>query len=74
MNGNVLVPKPDERTPLTTDPVLLPIVTRYLGSYPNQLPNRTDINSRMLNTNAPQVVNHSLSASAWTRMWAPGTV
>ena len=61
VNGNVLVPTPDERTPLTTDPVLLPIVTRYLGAYPNQLPNRTDINSRMLNTNAPQVVNHSLS-------------
>jgi len=41
VNGNVLVPKPDERTPLTTDPTARAIVTRFLDAYPSELPNRT---------------------------------
>jgi hypothetical protein len=57
VNGNVLVPKADERTPLATDPALLRIVERYLSAYPNELPNRTDIDPRALNTNAPQRIN-----------------
>lgn len=56
VNGNVLVPTPDERTPLTTDPQLLPLVATFLAGYP-QLPNRTDINPYSLNTNAPQTVD-----------------
>jgi len=59
VNGNVLVPKPDERTPLTTDPDTRAIVERYLAGYPNQLPNRTDINPRALNTNAPQTIDNN---------------
>lgn len=58
VNGNVQVPAPDERTPLTNDPVLRPFVERILASYPAELPNRTDIDSRMLNTNAPQRVGN----------------
>ncbi len=58
VNGNVLVPNPEERTPLTTDPRLRPIVERYLNAYPRQLPNRTDINPRALNTNAPQRIDN----------------
>ena len=34
VNGNVLVPKPDERTPLATDPTTRAIVTRFLDAYP----------------------------------------
>jgi TonB-dependent receptor-like protein len=58
VNGNVLVPMPDERTPLTDDPQLRPIVERFLAAYPSELPNRIDINSRMLNTNSPQQVDN----------------
>lgn len=57
VNGNVLVPRADERTPLTTDPATYAIVKRYLDAYPLEAPNRTDINARALNTNAPQRIN-----------------
>ncbi len=57
VNGNVLVPLPSERAPLTTDPALRPVVERFLNAYPRQLPNRTDINARALNTNAPQSID-----------------
>lgn len=57
VNGNVLVPRADERTPLTTDPADRAIVQRLLDAYPALAPNRTDINPRALNTNAPQRVN-----------------
>lgn len=67
VNGNVLVPKPDERTPLATDPATgrpvdaatRALVARFLAAYPNELPNRTDINIRALNTNAPQAINNN---------------
>lgn len=59
VNGNVLVPMPDERTPLATDPATRRIVERYLNAYPEQLPNRTDINPRALNTNALQVIDNN---------------
>ena len=58
VNGNVLVPEPSERTPLTTDPATRAIVQKYLDAYPQQLPNRTDIDPRMLNTNSPQAINN----------------
>jgi hypothetical protein len=58
VNGNVLVPRPDERTPLTNDPATRTIVLRFLAAYPLELPNRTDINPRALNTNAPQIINN----------------
>ncbi len=58
VNGNVLVPKADERTALATDPALRAQVQRYLDAYPKALPNRTDVNQRALNTNAPQVVDN----------------
>ena len=57
VNGNVLVPKADERTPLTTDPETREIVERFLSAYPNELPNRTDIDERALNTNSSQIVD-----------------
>ena len=57
VNGNVLVPKAGERTPLTTDPETREVVARLLAAFPNELPNRTDIDERALNTNSPQVVD-----------------
>ncbi len=59
VNGNVLVPRPDERTPLSSDPAIQAVVTRFLSAYPKQLPNRTDINPRALNTNAPQRIDNN---------------
>ena len=65
VNGNVLVPLPSERTPLLvdpssgerTDPETRRIVEQLLGAYPAELPNRTDIAPRALNTNAPQQID-----------------
>jgi hypothetical protein len=57
VNGNVLVPREDERTPLATDPFLRNLVERFLAAYPQELPNRLDIDPRALNTNAPQRIN-----------------
>ncbi len=59
VNGNVLVPKADERTPLATDPATRAIVERFLAAYPAEPPNRTDVNERALNTNAPQHINNN---------------
>ena len=58
VNGNVLVPAPDERTPLARDPLARAYVQRLLDAYPNELPNRTDINPRALNTNDLQRINN----------------
>lgn len=64
VNGNVLVPAADERVPTTRDPAKRALVQRVLGAYPDELPNRTDINVRALNTNAPQKIhNDRLSAT-----------
>lgn len=57
VNGNVLVPAIDERTPLVTDPAARRIVESILSAYPAQPPNRTDIHPRALNTNSPQDIN-----------------
>jgi len=57
VNGNVLVPAAEERTPVARDPAVRAVVERYLGAYPNELPNRTDIDARALNTNDTQVIN-----------------
>jgi hypothetical protein len=57
VNGNVLVPLESERTPLATDPQLRAMVTRWLATYPSQLPNRLDFDPRALNTNAPQRID-----------------
>lgn len=57
VNGNVLVPLPSERTPLTNDPALRAEITRYLQAYPNEMPNRPDFDIRALNTNSPQRID-----------------
>lgn len=63
VNGNILVPTPEERIPLATDPDLRAFVNDIMDSFPAEAPNRTDINPRALNTNAPQNIdNDSISS------------
>jgi hypothetical protein len=57
VNGNVLIPLPNERVPLTTDPATRAVVLRFIDAFPNVAPNRPDIAERALNTNSPQTVN-----------------
>ena len=57
VNGNVLVPLANERTPLATDPAIRALVQKFLNAYPNELPNRLDYDQRALNTNAPQRID-----------------
>ncbi len=57
VNGNVLVPKAEERTPRLADPVRRALIQKFIDAFPAELPNRTDINERALNTNAPQAIN-----------------
>ena len=58
VNGNVLVPTPEERTPLSTDPATRAFVQRLFDAYPPDLPNRTDISPRALNTNGLQSIDN----------------
>src|SRR5262249_8445214 len=57
VNGNILVPRADERSCLTTDPRICAIIMRCLAAWPAQAPNRTDIDQRALNTNSPQALD-----------------
>src|SRR4051794_34800746 len=57
VNGNVLVPLASERTPLATDPAVRPLIERWIAAYPVATPNRTDVDPRALNTNAPQSID-----------------
>lgn len=59
VNGNVLVPRPEERTPLATEAAVRALLARWLAAYPAELPNRTDVNPRALNTNSPQTINNN---------------
>ena len=61
VNGNVLVPLPSERNPLTTDPAIYRLIQRWIAAYPTTLPNRTDIDPRALNTNSPQAIDTEAS-------------
>jgi hypothetical protein len=64
VNGNILVPGANERTPTATDPATLAIVEGILAGFPSALPNRTDISSRALNTNDQQNIDdHRASAT-----------
>lgn len=57
VNGNVLVPRADERTPLTTNPQAYAIIAGWLAAYPTQEPNLPWLDPRALNTNSPQRVD-----------------
>ena len=63
VNGNVLVPAADERAATSADPAKRALIQRVLGAYPDELPNRTDINERALNTNAPQKIRNDRASA-----------
>jgi hypothetical protein len=69
VNGNVLVPSANERTPLTNDPALRPIVEKIMSAYPTELPNRLDIDSHALNTNSPQSIDTDRIAGTLDRIF-----
>ena len=58
VNGNVLVPLASQNAHLW-QPILLSarLVERWIAAYPAVAPNRTDIDPRALNTNAPQSID-----------------
>ncbi|MBI4443049.1 MAG: TonB-dependent receptor [Acidobacteria bacterium] len=57
VNGNVQVPKANERTPRSSDPQVNRIVASLLQAYPTDSPNLPYVSERQLNTNAPQKIN-----------------
>ena len=59
VNDNVLVPLPSERVSTATDPEVRALVQEWLAAYPEELPNRPEIDQRLLNTNARQVIRNS---------------
>ena len=59
VNGNVRVPLPSERTALAEDPELNALIQSWLDVYPKEAPNRTEIDPRMLNTNALQKIRNT---------------
>lgn len=56
VNGNILIPRPEERSCLSTDPQICAIINRFILAWPNQTPN---IDNRALNTNAKQTIQTS---------------
>ncbi len=67
VNGNVLAPLAEERTPLATDPAIRAVVERFLAAYPPGLPNRLDFDPRALNTNAPERIDETDGELRWDR-------
>ena len=51
VNGNVTLPEPEERTPLTTDPALGAVIQALFEAYPHEAPNLTTISPRLHNSN-----------------------
>jgi hypothetical protein len=65
VNGDILIPTAAERTVLMADPAKAPIISRWLAAYPNVAPNRTDIDTHLLNTNAPQNIDTNAAGATW---------
>ena len=63
VNGNVLVPRPDERTCLNRDPRVCAVIDRWFRAWPAEAPNRTDIDQRALNTNSLQSLSTDSTAA-----------
>jgi hypothetical protein len=67
VNGNILIPLPSERTPLTTDPATRQAVQYLLDGFPNVTPNRPDIAERAHNMNAPQSIDTNVASGQLTQ-------
>ncbi len=57
VNGNILIPKAEERSCLSTVAAICSTIDRFFKAWPNLAPNRTDIEARALNTNALQRID-----------------
>lgn len=67
VNGNVLIPLPEERIPLATDPAARAAVERLIGAYPDVPPNRPDVAARALNANSLQLIKTDTAAGQLTQ-------
>lgn len=70
VNGNIRVPLPSERTALAEDPELRALIQSWLDAYPKEVPNKPEIDPRMLNTDALQKIRNT--GSAFRLDWNPG--
>ena len=68
VNGNILVPRPEERSCLSLDPKICSIVNRFFNAWPTQAPNRPDIETRALNTNASQALDTTTSTARFDQL------
>ena len=71
VNGNILVPRLDERTCLNPDPRVCAIIDRWFKAWPAEAPNRTDIDQRALNTNAPQALDTTTTSARIDDVFSP---
>lgn len=70
VNGNVLIPRAEERSCLATDPKICAIINRFFLAWPHLAPNRTDIEARALNTNASQSIDTANSLARIDQIFA----
>ncbi|MBM3762657.1 MAG: hypothetical protein FJW36_20730 [Acidobacteria bacterium] len=68
VNGNILVPRPEERTCLSTNASICATINRFFQAWPNQAPNRLDMAARALNTNAPQAIDTSTTSARFDQV------
>lgn len=57
VNGNILVPRLEERSCLATEAAACALIDRWMRAFPAAAPNRLDIDPRALNTNAAQAID-----------------
>ncbi len=70
VNGNILIPLPEERIPLTNDPQLRAIVERLIDAYPAAAPNRPDIAARAHNANSLQSINTDVGSAQFDQRFS----
>jgi hypothetical protein len=63
VNGNILVPRLEERSCLSPNPQICAVIDRFFTAWPGQAPNRPDIEQRALNTNAAQAIDTSTASA-----------
>ncbi|WP_031495850.1 TonB-dependent receptor domain-containing protein [Bryobacter aggregatus] len=54
VNGNILIPRPEERSCLSADPQICALINRFFRAWPAAVPN---VENRSLNTNAAQAID-----------------
>ena len=63
VNGNVLAPLANERTPRSSDPAVNAVIGGLLKAYPEQLPNLPSVSIRQLNANAVRDIRSTAFSS-----------